>query len=283
MRNTGALLLIIIIAIAVLLAGCGREEELGEWTMPAVDAAPTPVSTAAPAFGGGSTAKYIWNDGVDFNMSKPGVTAPTVTQTLTHAEVLALFGGQFLPKTIFNESYGAYQRMYLEQIKHDVMLDAGGQLAENAYVELRYLVKDWVEASSITVYAELVSPDTAQAIYSSRCYPHLSYAEDALPKMSSYYLQPFVLTKTGDTRYAQWLALPSGYFSFVQRAQELTEQGYETEIPRIPLLTFTCREKVSDEQFIAAVCELGQASSASVVLPDLSRATLPKPGEKGAA
>lgn len=275
----------IILLAAMLLCACGKEEkELGEWQMPEVDARPTTQPTAAPAFGGGSTARYNWNEGVDFNMAEPAVTVPTTTEKLTHAETLKLFGGQFMPATIFNESYGAYQRMYFEQVKHEVMLDSDGKLAENAYVEFRFLNKDWVEASSITVYAELCGYEKVQEIYSSRAYPHLSYAEDETPQLSSYYLQNFILTKIGDKRYAQWLAMPSSYISYVDQALEKAEkEETEAKIPAIPLLTFTCREKVTDEMFIAAVCEISQRAAANVYLPPLNEIKLPQPGEKGAA
>ena len=284
MRKITALLILVSILFTLPLCACGKEEELGEWQMPEVDARPTTAPTAAPAFGGGSTARYIWNEAVSINMSDPGVSAAATTKTLTHAETLALFGGQFLPKTIFNESYGAYSRMYLEQVKHEVLINADGGLAENAYVEYRYLNKDWVEAASITVCAELISYERVQEIYDTRAYPHISYPEGTNVQFSSYYLQSFVLTRIGDARCAQWLAVPSSYLSYIDEAlKKAEEEGTQALIPPVPLLTFSCREKVSDEQLIAAVCEIGSTASASVYLPPLNEKKLPKPGEKGAA
>ncbi len=278
-------ILIFILALSLLLGGCGGEKELGEWQMPELEAAPTVQPTAMPVIGGSKPAEnYVWNEGEKLNMSDPGVGVPASQKELTHAETLALFGGQFLPKTIFDERYGAYERMYLEQVKHNVLLDGAGALPENAYVEYRYLNKAWVEAGSITVMAELCSYERAQELFSSGVYPHMSYAEGTKPVMSSYYLNQFILTKIGETRYAQWLAMPEQYLSYIQKAEQKAEEaGTEPEIPRVPLLTFTCREKVTDEQFIAAVREIGQACAGSITLPDLDAPKLPKPGEKGAA
>ena len=42
MKQMIALLLALLLAIPAL-AGCGKEEELGPWTMPQVDTKPTPV------------------------------------------------------------------------------------------------------------------------------------------------------------------------------------------------------------------------------------------------
>ena len=122
------------------------------------------------------------------------------------------------------------------------------------------------------------------ATFITGAYPHITYPEGAKPQLSTYSLQSFVLTKIGDTRYAQWLAVPSQYFYYAERLQEIAAaQDAEPDIPRIPLLTFTCRENVSDEQFIAAVCAIGQACASSIVLTDPDAPVLPKPGEKGAA
>ena len=269
---------------ALLLAGCG-EREMGEWQMPELEAAPTAQPTAMPVIGETKPVEnYIWNEGESLNMSDPGVGVPASQKELTHAETLELFGGQFLPKTIFDERYGAYERMYLEQVRHTVLLDGSGALPENAYVEYRYLNKAWVEAGSITVMAELCSYERAQELFYAGVYPHMRYAEGVRPVMSSYYLDNFILTKIGETRYAQWLAMPGQYLSYIQKAeQKASEEDTEPEIPRVPLLTFTCREKVMDEEFIAAVREIGRACAASVTLPDLDAPKLPKPGEKGAA
>lgn len=278
-------LFLFVLLLALLLSGCGQKTELEAWEMPTLDAAPTTEPTSLPAASSAQAAeRYVWNEGTGFRMSDPGVSVPASQAELTHAETLALFGGQFLPKTIFNESYGSYERMYLEQTKHDVLLDGSGALPENAYVEYRYLNKAWVEAGSISVMAELCSYERALEIFSGRAYPHIGYPEDAKPQLSTYSLQNFVLTKIGDTRYAQWLAVPSQYFYYAEKMEKLAAaQDIEPDIPRIPLLTFTCREQVTDEQFIAAVRTLGQFCSSSIVLTDPDAPVLPKPGEKGAA
>lgn len=279
------MILMFILALALLLGGCGGERELGEWQMPELEAAPTVQPTARPVMGETKPAEnYVWNEGESLNMSDPGVGVPASQKELTHAETLALFGGQFLPKTIFDERYGAYERMYLEQVRHNVLLDGAGALPENAYVEYRYLNKAWVEAGSITVMAELCSYERVQELFYSGAYPHMSYAEGTKPVMSSCYFDSFILTKIGETRYAQWLAMPGQYLSYIEKAeQKAAEEETEPEIPRVPLLTFTCREKVTDEQFIAAVREIGRACAGSITLPDLDAPKLPKPGEKGAA
>lgn len=277
--------LFVFVLLLVLLAGCGEERTLEVWEMPQLDAAPTAEPTALPAASSVQSAeRYVWNEGESFNMASPGVSVPASQKELTHAETLALFGGQFLPKTIFNESYGAYERMYLEQVKHDVLLDGSGELPENAYIEYRYLNKAWVEAGSISVMAELCSYERAQEIFNNGAYPHITYPGGAKPQLSTYSLQNFVLTKIGGERYAQWLAVPSQYFYYAEKMEKnAAEQDLEPDIPRIPLLTFTCRENVTDEQFIAAVRAIAQACSSSIVLTDPDAPSLPKPGEKGAA
>ncbi len=125
----------------MLLCGCGKKEEpdLGVWEMPKVDAAPTAQPKDVPSWGGGSAEKYVWNEATGINMADPGVNRYIEPTNMSHAETLALFGGQFMPMTIFNESYGSYERMYLEQVRHDVLLEDDGSLAENSYIEYRYL------------------------------------------------------------------------------------------------------------------------------------------------
>lgn len=228
--------------------------------------------------------RYVWNEAESVNMSDPGVSVSVTGAELTHAETLELFGGQFLPKTIFGDSYGSYERMYLEQKAHSVLLDESGELPENAYVEYRYLNKAWVEAGSITVYAELCTAERAQEIYYSSAYPHITYSGGAKPSLSSYYLQPFVLAKCDGVRWAQWLAVPDSYFSRAERLEEkAAASGTEAEVPRVALLTFTCRENVSDEQFIAAVRTIGAASAETFTIADPDVTALPADGEKGAA
>lgn len=273
-----------LVLAALLLCACGEKPPQGEWTMPVLESAPTAAPKDVQAWGGSNPERYIWNEAQSFDMSDPGVTVTAYPKNISHSESLALFGGQFLPKTIFGESHGAYERMYLEQVSHDVLLDESGALAENAYVEYRYLNKAWVENKSISVMAELCSYDRVMEIYSSRLYPHIVCMDAAKPQMSGYYLSSFVLARCGGLRCAQWLVLPDNYFSYVDRLKSVcAELDMEPEIKPLVLLTFTCREDVSDEQFIAAVCAISQASQTSVVLPNPDTLKMPKPGEKGYA
>lgn len=281
-KITAAMLL-----LSVLLCGCaGKGGELEPWTAPAIEAAPTPTPKAAVGYSGESLPpeSYIWNEAVSFNMSDPGVQVAAEQETFNHSGSFEVFGGQFLPKTIFNESYSPYSRLYLEQIQHQILLDAYGQLPPNAYVEYRYLNKAWVESKSITVMAELCSYEQVMDVYARKLYPHISYGEGVTPQTSVYYLQSFVLSKIGDTRYAQWLVLPTAYFSYVEKARAIAEdKGEEPVLQRQVLLTFTCREDVSDEEFIAAVCAIGKAAAAERVLPSASPVTTLAPGDKGYA
>ncbi len=278
---------IIIVCAVLVLCACGEEKELGKWTMPRIESRPTAVPTAAPEYSSVVSApeKYVWNELEGFDMSMPGVEGKPQTLTVKHAESMELFGGQFIPKMIFTESYGSYEKKYLEQKDHDILADGNGALARNAYVEYRYLNKAWVEAGSITVMAELCDYPKVMDIYSARNYPHIYCAGGAVPELSRSYLDSFVLAKLGDTRYAQWLVLPSGYFAYVEEEAAAARQDEREENiqPQI-LLTFTCREKVSDEEFTAAVLEIGRAAAGSRVLPEVViDRHLPKPGEKGAA
>ena len=97
---------------------------------------------------------------------------------------------------------------------------------------------------------------------------------------STYYLKDFVLAKVGEQRVAQILKLtPSSYFSDARRQSE-EDPGYVPQ--RQILLTLTCGLNVSDEEFIAAACQLLRFSDGSeIVTPEPSR--LPVFGEKGAA
>ena len=83
---------------------------------------------------------------------------------------------------------------------------------------------------------------------------------------------------------AQILKLPSSsYFTDAEKAAaDATENGEEYVPARQILLTITCGENMSDEEFIAAVCTLLKFSDGSeITAPEESR--LPVPGEKGAA
>lgn len=277
-----------ILIAALLLCGCGKEpEELGEWTLPSVEGAPTVQTATASQSGtatGAAPVKYVWNEALSVDMSDPGAAVTAMPSSLSHAETLSLFGGQFLPMTIFGESYGNYERRYLEQVKHDVLCDESGALAENAYIEYRYMNKAWVESKSITVMAERCSFERVQEICNTRGYPHIRYAEGTVPQMSGYYLESFVLAKCGETRYAQWLVLPDSYFSYAARVQAIAEElDKDFPVQPLTLLTFTCQPEVSDGEFIDAVCAISQASKAAVRLPDPEKLRLPAPGEKGAA
>lgn len=262
-----------------LLAGCGRRPELEPWEMPAVDAKPTPVPTAAPAFGGGSPERYVWNEAEFLNMANPGAAPDSLQETRTHKECLALFPYTFLPASVFGESYAAYEKLTLKKTQHDVILDAAGELAEHAYIEFQYLPKSGREDEGLYVMAELCSLDAAQEIYNG-AYPHLLLPEGEKLRLSTYYLKDFVLAKVGEQRVAQMLKLtPASYFTDARSA--MAED--ETFVPkRQVFLTLTCGLNMSDEEFIAAACYLLRYSDGSeIVTPEPSR--LPAKGEKGAA
>ena len=85
-------------------------------------------------------------------------------------------------------------------------------------------------------------------------------------------------------RLAQVLKLPSSsYFTDAEKAAaDAAENGEEYVPARQILLTITCGENMSDEEFIAAVCTLLKFSDGSeITAPEESH--LPVPGEKGAA
>lgn len=282
MKQMIALLLALLLAIPAL-AGCGKEEELGPWTMPQVDTKPTPVPTAAPAFGGGNPESYRWNEAEFLNMSLPGADPASVQQSFTHKQTLALFPYNFLPAAIFGESYSAYEKLSLQKTQHQVMLDAAGQLAEHSYVEFVYLPKGGKPEEGLYVMAELCSYEEAGAIYAGD-YPHLILAEAERPQRSVYYLREFVLAQVGEQRVAQFMRLtPASYFNDARAALAAAEEKGELYIPaRQVFLTVTCGLNMSDEEFIAAVCDLLRFSDGSeIVTPEPSH--LPAFGEKGAA
>ena len=132
--------------------------------------------------------------------------------------------------------------------------------------------------------AEQCSYDAVSDMYFQRIYPHISYPEQAKPQLSKYYLDSFVLARFGDVRLAQILKLPSSsYFTDAGKAAaDAAENGEEYVPARQILLTITCGENMSDEEFIAAVCTLLKFRDGSeITAPEESR--LPVPGEKGAA
>lgn len=277
MKKGIALLLVCLLVLP--LSGCRQEQELGPWQMPVVDAKPTPVRTPAPAFGGGSPERYLWNEAAFLRMNDPGAAPDSVSVTGTHKQVMTLFPYNFLPSAVFGESYAAYEKLSLKKTEHDVMADPGGHLAEHAYVEFCYLPKSGREEDGLYVMAELCSFEAAQEIYNGN-YPHLVMPEGERLQLSTYYLKDFVLAKVGEQRVAQILKLtPASYFNDARLA--MAED--ETFVPaRQVLLTVTCGLDMSDEEFIAAVCYLLRFSDGSeIVTPEPSR--LPGKGEKGAA
>lgn len=277
MKRTLALLLLVL--LIALLCGCGREKALEPWTMPAVDARPTPVPTPAPAFGGGSPERTVWNEDAALNMSDPGAAPDSVQETLSHTACAALFPYNFLPAAIFGESHAAYEKLSLRKTQHEVMLDAAGRLAEHAYVEYLYLPKSGRAEDGLTVMAELCSYEAAAEI-DRGFYPHLRLPEDARPKLSAFYFREFVLARAGEQRVGMLMKLTPGSY-FTDAAQALAED--ESFVPaRQVLLTVTCGENVSDEAFLAALRSLLRFSDGSE-LPPPEESRLPVFGEKGAA
>lgn len=99
-----------------------------------------------------------------------------------------------------------------------------------------------------------------------------------------YYLREFVLAHVGEQRVAQFMRLtPASYFNDARVALAAAEEKGELYIPaRQVFLTVTCGLNMSDEEFIAAVCDLLRFSDGSeIVTPEPSH--LPAFGEKGAA
>lgn len=263
-----------------LLSGCG---DIGPWEMPQVDAAPTVPPTTAPVFSSASPETYIWNDIQSFNMSDPGVSGDRFEQELSHKESVALFGSSFLPDAIFTESRSPYKPLNLKKTSHQVIVDSEGQLQENAYVEYVYLPSNGNEKMGLTVMAELCSHETVSKIYSQQLTPHAVFADGVSPRVSSYYLNNFMLMKQGDTRYAQALVLPTSYFSTVASLESALEEGEELELPRQVLLSFTCGQDMSDDEFIAAVCRIWRYGTGNDPVPPVETPSLPQRGEKGAA
>ena len=278
MRRLIAALLLLCL-LSALLTGCGKEKELEPWKMPEVEAKPTPVRTPIPTFGGGSPERFVWNEAAFFNMNNPGALKTSTQEKRTHKQCMALFPYNFLPASVFAESYASYPKLTLKKTEHEVMLDSRGELAEHAYIEYRFLPKSGKEDEALYVMAELCSYDAAREIYNGT-YPHLIMPEAERLQTSTYYLKDFILAKVGEQRVAQILKLtPSSYFTDARR--QMSED--ETFVPqRQILLTLTCGLSMSDEEFIAAACYLLRYSDGSeIVTPEPSR--LPVFGEKGAA
>ena len=278
MRRLIAALLLLCL-LSALLAGCGKEKELEPWKMPEVDAKPTPVRTPIPTFGGGSPERFVWNEAAFFNMNNPGALKTSTQEKRTHKQCMALFPYNFLPSAVFAESYASYPRLTLKKAEHEVLLDSRGELAEHAYIEYQFLPKGGKEDDALYVMAELCSYDAARDIYNGT-YPHLIMPESERLQLSTYYLKDFVLAKVGEQRIAQILKLtPSSYFADARR-QSGEDPNFVPQ--RQILLTLTCGLNVSDEEFIAAACQLLRYSDGSeIVTPEPSR--LPVFGEKGAA
>ncbi len=270
---------LVLCLVCPMLVSCRRETPLEPWTMPAVDVKPTTAPTAAPAFGGGSPERYVWNEAAFMNMGNPGAAPESVQESCSHKQCLALFPYTFLPASVFGESYAAYGKLTLKKTQHDVMLDESGQLAEHAYIEFQYLPKSGKEDEGLYVMAELCSLDAAQQIYNGN-YPHLILPEGEKLHLSTYYLKDFVLAKVGEQRVAQFMKLtPASYFADARRARAEDESFVPQ---RQVFLTLTCGLGMSDEEFIAAACYLLRYSDGSeIVTPEPSR--LPAKGEKGAA
>ena len=126
------LVLLLALLLALPAAACGKEEELGPWTMPQVDTRPTPVRTPVPTFGGGRPESFVWNEAEFLNLAIPGADPASRQEKHTHRQALALFPYNFLPTSIFGESYAKYDKLTLQKTEHEVMLDEAGQLAEHA-------------------------------------------------------------------------------------------------------------------------------------------------------
>lgn len=285
MKRITAAVSVLVMCLSLLCA-CGKtSEELGEWSLPEVASKPTAAPTAAPSYGAGSGEKYVWNEAVYFNMSDPGVYQEAVTKRLKHDSAMALFPYNFLPDVMLRESYNGYDRLRIMKEPHDTILAADTLgLAENAYIEIQYVPDSYDEKYSLTVRAELCGYESSRAIYEQLLYPHVAYADGAKPVESSYYLSRFVLAKYGTQRIAQIFKLiPKTYFSDVAAAMaESAESGEEYTPQRQLLLTISCGEKMSDENFIAAVVALLTYSDGSEIPVDSSN-RLPVFGEKGAA
>lgn len=276
------IILLPLLLICVLLSACAKELE--PWEMPQVDAAPTAAPTAAPSFSAGSgPAKYVWNEALSFSMASPGVTGERIQQELSHSKSLQLFGQSLLPEAIFTESHSQYAPRTLQKAQHTVLLDSEGALTENAYVEYVYLPKNGNAKRSVTVMAELCSHETLLQIQQRSLTPHTVFGEGLVPALSSYYLDNFLLFKVGEVRYAQAMVLPGSYFSRVAAITQGLAEDEEPTLPRQAVLSFTCGEDVSDEEFISAVCKIWKYGSGIAPEVPVETPRLPQPGEKGAA
>lgn len=274
----------IILPLLLCLLLCACAKELEPWEMPQVDAAPTAAPTAAPSFSAGSGPEnYVWNEALSFNMGSPGVAGERVQQELSHSKSLQLFGQELLPDSIFTESRSPYTPRTLQRSQHTVLVDSEGALMENAYVEYVYLPKNGNEKRSITVMAELCSHETLLQIQQRRLNPHTVFGEGVTPAVSSYYLDDFLLFKVGELRYAQAAVLPQSYFSRVDSVERALGEDEALSLPRQVLLSFTCGESVSDEEFISAVCKIWKYGSGIAPETPVETPRLPQPGEKGAA
>ena len=271
-----------LLLMCLLLCACSRELE--PWEMPQVDAAPTAAPTAAPSFNAGSgPEKYVWNEALSFNIASPGVTGERIQQELSHSKSLQLFGQSLLPEAIFTESHSQYIPRYLQKAQHAVLVDSEGALMENAYVEYLYLPKNGNEKRGITVMAELCSHETLLQIQQRSLTPHTVFEAGVVPAVSSYYLDDFLLFKVGDVRYAQATVLPGSYFSRVAAIERGLAEDEELSLPRQVLLSFTCGEDVSNEEFISAVCKIWKCGSGIAPEAPVETPRLPQVGEKGAA
>lgn len=274
----------ILLPLLLCLLLCACAKELEPWEMPQVDAAPTAAPTAIPSFSSGSgPEKYIWNEALSFDMASPGVTGDREQQELSHSESLRLFGQSLLPEAIFTESHSQYATRTLQKTRHTVLLDGEGALLENAYVAYVYLPKNGTEARGITVMAELCSHETLLQIHQRSLTPHAVFEAGVTPVVSSYYLEDFLLFRVGNVRYAQTTVLPGSYFSRVAAMERTLEEDEALSLPRQVLLSFTCGEDVSDEEFISAVCKIWKYSDGIAPETPVETPRLPQVGEKGAA
>lgn len=286
MKRVTAIASVLIICLGLLCACGGKtSEELGEWSLPTVDSKPTVQPTALPSFGSGSPEEYVWNEAVYFSMSNPGVYQEAVTKRLKHDNAMALFPYTFLPDVMLRESYNGYDRLRIMKEPHDAILAADTlELADNAYIEIHYVPDSYDDDYSLTVCAELCSYESSRALYEQLLYPHISYADGSKPVESSYYLNRFVLAKYGEKRIAQIFRLiPKSYFSDVPAAMADAAENGEEYIPqRQLLLTITCGDKMTDDNFLAAVVALLTYSDGSEI-PVAAESPLPVFGQKGAA
>ena len=108
-------LMALLLLCAMLLGGCGKEKDLGQWEMPTVDTKPTVAPTAMPTYGGGSPETYVWNELEYFSMADPGVAPESLQEKYGPKDTAALFPYNFLPASIFGESYANYEKLSLKK------------------------------------------------------------------------------------------------------------------------------------------------------------------------